>query len=127
MAYANSIHWTANRLQERLVKIARDVETEARDAALCSRVWCELEFAKREWRGMPRLKPIEFERRMKRAGVRLDAPLELPATSTPSDAKDAAPMKRIVKNSPQGNIQRNLLKAKTVPTPPDPTASSAVE
>ena len=124
--FTNSIQFTANRLQERLVSIAKSPKTKARDVTLAIRTWFELEFAKREWRGMPRLKPTEFERRLKRAGVRFAAPIELTATSTPSNDKDDATAKPGTKEPPRRFGKGISLKPKTVPTPPDPTASSAV-
>jgi hypothetical protein len=131
--FTNSIQFTANRLQERLVSIARNKKTAARDVTLAVRTWFELEFAKREWRGVPRVKPVDFEvaamKRLKRAGARarFAAPLELAATSTPSDTIDEPQSKIAAKEPHHGNSKGISLKPKTVTAPPTTGQRGAVE
>jgi hypothetical protein len=45
----------AGQIQDALYKAACDESNPARDRAQCAKEWRELEFAKREWRGLPRL------------------------------------------------------------------------
>jgi hypothetical protein len=47
----------ACQIQAALYKVACDENASKRDRVLCSREWRELEFAKREWRGIPRMSP----------------------------------------------------------------------
>jgi len=49
----------AKHIQKMLIAKIDDSETPALAAAQCSRVWLELEEAKREWRGKPKLKPMD--------------------------------------------------------------------
>jgi len=55
MAYATPTNRTATIIAKELIKRIKSDETEAKDVALCARVWIEIEAFKREMRGLPRL------------------------------------------------------------------------
>jgi hypothetical protein len=105
-------------IQRTLVKRINDKATEARDVALCAREWAELEFAKREWRGIPRLRAVEAERRLRRVIGHIVAPLELDDAPKPTDEST---------HSEEDLMKKESLDQPTpVTTPPTPEQGSAV-
>jgi hypothetical protein len=71
----------ARQMQAALFKTVRDGNTSARDVALCTRAWTDLERLKREIRGIPPLAPAKLNElldHMKRARpAALSEPVEI--------------------------------------------------
>jgi len=64
------VHTKASYIQSRLLESIVKEDEPALSKAQCSRAWLEIEYAKREWRGIARLKPLDMSdalNRMKRA------------------------------------------------------------
>lgn len=102
MAFQSPAHSNANALQtvillqilgkprSRHEKIAEPVPLQPREMAELMRTWIELEYLKREIRGIPRLKPAEVGATLSRAKRALMAPQEpIEVDSSATEVADA--------------------------------------
>ena len=98
----------ACRIQKALMDSIESPETEGKDRAVQAREWRELEYAKREWRGVPRMLAMSVKEVMDAIKGRSSKPTEL-----------NAPTFVEVETIPQ---TKESLNSQTVPTPPTPDA-----
>lgn len=106
MAYASEPYRNAVTIANHLMRLILQPNEDNRNVALLTREWLNIEYAKREWRGLPRLKPHTMREIF-----------EAERQEAKNITTNAATFAEITPTTTEGEPKESL-NPETVPTPP---------